>query len=96
MSKTNPETDEEIRGILQESRRRMTYLVDSLREHPDIQPAIVRLQDQDDMLLTFSGLAIENPDTMRLLLQAALAALTNVMAVSATDKEMQWRAAAGN
>lgn len=50
----------------------------------------------DDMLETFSELAVKEPDLMRLLLQASIAALVNVQSVEAVDAEMKRRAVVGN
>ena len=41
----------------------------------------------DDMLETFSKLAVREPDLMRLVLQASVAALVNVQSVEAVDAE---------
>lgn len=50
----------------------------------------------DDMLETFSELAVKEPDLMRLVLQASLAALVNVQSAEAVEGEMKRRAVAGN
>ena len=50
----------------------------------------------DDMLETFSDLAVKEPDLMRLVLQASVAALVNVQSVEAVGAEMKKRAIAGN
>ena len=50
----------------------------------------------DAMLETFSELAVKEPDLMRLVLQASVAALVNVQSVEAVDAEMKRRAVAGN
>ncbi len=50
----------------------------------------------DDMLETFSELALVNPDLSRLLLQASVAALVNVQSVEAVDAEVRRRAVTGN
>ena len=51
---------------------------------------------QDNMLETFSELAVKEPDLMRLVLQACVAALVNVQAVEAVDREVRRRAVVGN
>ncbi len=48
------------------------------------------------MLETFSDLAVKEPDLMRLVLQASVAALVNVQSVEAVGAEMKKRAIAGN
>ena len=58
-----------------------------------MQNAIRRLMLPDDMLETFSELAVKEPDLMRLVLQASMAALVNVEAV---DAELKRRAVVGN
>ena len=50
----------------------------------------------DDMLGTFGELAVKEPDLMRLVLQACVAALVNVQSVEAVDAEMKRRAVMGN
>ena len=56
-----------------------------------MQDAIQRLMQTDDMLETFSELAVREPDLMRLVLSASVAALVNVQSVEAVDVEMKWR-----
>ena len=87
---------EELRDLLQASRQTLTSLVESLGNRPDMQNAILRLMRPDDMLETFSELAVEEPDLMRLVLQASVAALVNVQSVEAVDAEMKRRAVNGN
>ncbi len=87
---------EELRDLLQASRQTLTAMVDSLANRPDTQNAIRRLMRPDDMLETFSKLAVKEPDLMRLVLQASVAALVNVQSVEAVDAEMKRRAVMGN
>ena len=63
---------------------------------PDMQNAICRLMRPDDILETFSELAVKEPDLMRLVLQASVAALVNVQSVEAVEGELKRRAVAGN
>ncbi len=86
----------ELREILQASRETITGLIDSLANRPDMQNAVRRLMRPDDMLETFSELAVKEPDLMRLVLQASVAALVNVQSVEAVDVEMKRRAVIGN
>ena len=46
----------------------------------------------DDMLETFSKLAVAEPDLMRVVLQAAVAALVNTQSVMAAETEVKRRA----
>lgn len=46
----------------------------------------------DDMLETFSELAVKEPDLMRLVLQASVAATVNVQSIEAVDAELRRRA----
>ncbi len=71
-------------------------MAESLANQPDMQDAIRRLMRPDDMLETFSELAVKEPDMMRLTLQACVAALVNVQSVEAVDAEMKRRAVKGN
>jgi hypothetical protein len=48
----------------------LTALFDCLATRPDMQNAIRRLMRPDDMLETFSELAVREPDLMRLVLWA--------------------------
>ena len=43
----------------------------------------------DDMLETFSELAVKEPDLMRLVLQASVAALLNMQSVEAVEVEVK-------
>ncbi len=96
MSNLSEKSDEELRELMQSSRQTLTSLVDSLANRPDMQNAIRRLMRPDDMLETFSELAVREPDLMRLVLQASVAALVNVQSVEAVDAEMKRRAVMGN
>ena len=51
----------------------ISFLVERLEARAAMQNAIPRLMLPDDMLETFSELAIKEPDLMRLVLQASLA-----------------------
>lgn len=87
---------EELRELLQASRQTLTSLVESLGNRPDMRNAILRLMRPDDMLETFSELAVKEPDLMRLVLQASVAAMVNVQSVEAVEAEMKRRAVNGN
>ena len=87
---------EELRDLLQASRQTLTSLVESLGNRPDMRNAILRLMHPDDMLETFSELAVREPDLMRLVLQASVAALVNVQSVEAVEAEMKRQAVNGN
>jgi len=50
----------------------------------------------DDMLETFSELAVREPDLRRLVLQACVATLMNVQSLEAVDAELKRRAVTGN
>jgi len=96
MNNLNGKSDAELRELLQASRETITALIDSLSNRPDMQNAIARLMRPDDMLETFSELAVKEPDLMRLVLQASVAALVNVQSVEGADTELKRRAIAGN
>ena len=59
-----------------------------------MQEAVSRLMRPDDMLEAFSEL--KEPDMMRLVLHASLAALVNVQAAESVDAELKRRAVKGN
>ena len=61
-----------------------------------LQNAIRRLMSPDDMLETFSELAVKESDLMRIVLQASVAAPVNVQSVEAVDAEMKRRAVTEN
>ena len=75
-------SDAELRENLQASRQMLTTLIERITDRPDMQNAIRILMRPDDMLETFSELAVKEPDLMRLVLQASVAAL----APSSSDK----------
>ena len=50
----------------------------------------------DEMLETFSELAVKVPDLMRLVLQASVAAIVNVQTGEAVDVELKRRAVKEN
>jgi hypothetical protein len=90
-------SDNELRELLQTSRQTLTALIESLANRPDMQNAIRRLMRPDDMLETFSELAVKRePDLMRLVLQASVAVIVNVQSVEAVEGEMKRRAVKGN
>ena len=60
-----------------------------------MQNVVRRLMRPDDMLETFNGLAVKEPDLMRLVLQASVAALMNVQTVEVADAEMKRQAVKG-
>ena len=68
----------------------------SLANRPDMQNAITRLMEPDNMLETFYELASAEPDLMRLVLQASVAALINVQALESSNAELKQRAIKGN
>ena len=55
-----------------------------------------RLSSADDMLETLSELAVKDSDQMRLVLQAAVAALVNVQSVEAVGAALKRRAVKEN
>ena len=89
-------SDDQLREVLAASRLTITSLIDSLANRPDMQNAIARLMRPDDMLETFSELAVREPDLMRLILQASVAALVNIQAVEGGNAELKRRAIRGN
>ena len=96
MNNLTNKTDDKLREIFQASRQTLTSLVDSLANRPDMQNAVRRLMRPDAMLETFSELTVREPDLMRLVLQASVAALVNVQSVEAMDAELKRRAISGN
>ncbi len=85
-------SDDRLRAMLYRSRQMLSSLSESLSARPDMQNAIRRLMSPDDMLETFSELAVKEPDLMRIVLQASVAALVNVQSVEAFESEIRRRA----
>lgn len=54
------------------------------------------LMRADELLETFSTLAVKDSDLLRLVLQASVAALENIQSVKAVKAAMKRRAAVGN
>ncbi|MCP4784775.1 MAG: hypothetical protein GY903_20030 [Fuerstiella sp.] len=69
-------------------------LVESLEQRQEMQQAIHQLMTPDDIPETFSKLAVMEPNLMRVVLQAAVAALVNRQSVSAVEAELSRRAEA--
>jgi len=93
MNNLTNKPDNELRELLQASRETLSALIDSLANRPDMQEATPILMRPEDILETFSELAVKEPDLMRLVLQASVAALVNVQSV---DAELKLRAVKGN
>ncbi len=96
MNNLTNRSDAELRELLQASRQTITSLSDSLANRPDMQHAIRRLMRPDDMLETFSELAVGEPELMRLVLQASVAALVNTQSAMAVEAELKRRAGPRN
>ena len=61
-------SDDRLRTMLYQSRQMLSSLSESLEARPDMQNAIRRLMRHEDMMETFSELAMREPDLMRLVL----------------------------
>jgi hypothetical protein len=96
MNNLSKMSDNQVREVLAASRQTITSLIESLANRPDMQNAIARLMRPDDMLETFSELAVKEPDLMRLVLQTSVAALVNIQAVEGGDAELKRRAKKNN
>ena len=66
MNNLTNKSDAELRDVFESSSQMLASLVDSFGDRPDMQNAIARLMLPDDMLETFSELAVKEPDMMRL------------------------------
>ena len=66
------------------------------RGRPDMQKAMRILMRPDEMLKTFSELAVKEPDLIAWLYRRVWRALVNVRSVEAVDAELKWRAVKGN
>jgi hypothetical protein len=96
MNNLTNKSDAELREIFEASSQTLASVVHSLCNRPDMQNAIARLMRPDDMLETFSELAVKDPDLMRLTLQASVASLVTAQSKMAADDEIQRRAVKGN
>ena len=89
-------SDDRLRTMLYQSRQMLSSLSESLSARSDMQNAIRRLISPDDMLETFSELAVKEPDLMRVVLQAAVATMANVQTVEAAIAELKRPAPRGD
>jgi hypothetical protein len=96
MNKFSELSDDQLREVLTTSRQMLNSLVTSLNDRSDMQDAIARLMEPDNMLETFYELASAEPDLMRLVLQASVAALLNVQSLDGSNAELKRRAIKGN
>ena len=96
MSDLSELSDDQLRELLTTSRQTLNSLVMNLTNHPDMQNAITRLMEPDDMLDAFYELASAQPDLMRLVLQASVSALLNMQAWDGSNAELKQRAIKGN
>lgn len=96
MNKLSELSDDQLRELLTTSRQMLNSLVTSLNDRSDMQDAIARLMEPDNMLETFYELASAEPDLMRLVLQASVAALLNVQSLDGSNAELKRRAIKGN
>lgn len=62
MSDLSELSDHQLHGLLTTSRQTLNSLVMKLINRPDMQNAIARLMRPDEMLETFSELAVKEPD----------------------------------
>ena len=86
------QSDAELIAIRKASNETLLELTQSLNERGDMQAAIKTLMQSDNMLFTFTQMAVNSPDVMRLVLQAGVASFTNQQAVHAVDAELNQRA----
>jgi hypothetical protein len=91
MNNLTIKSDDELRALLHTSRQTLIMLSESLAGRPDMQEAIRILMRPDHMLETFSELAVREPDLMRLVLQACVAAMVNVQSQEAVEVEIKRR-----
>lgn len=89
-------SDERLAKMLQLCRDTLSALSESLEHRVDMQHAIRQLMTQCDMLEKFTELAVKDPDLMRVVLHASVAALVNSQNVSAIDAELNRRSVTGH
>ncbi len=90
-NKLTNKTDDELRELFQASSQMLASLEHSLGNRSDMHEAIRCLMSPNDMLETFAELAVKEPDLMRIVLQASVAALVTVQSVEAVAAELKRR-----
>ena len=89
-------SDEQLRELASVSRLVLSLLSASLAAWPNMRNAVQRLMSPDDTLETFYELAAKEPDLMRTVLEASVAAFVNAKNLETVDEELKRRTVDGN
>ena len=87
---------ERLRILLLHSREVLTSTVQTVSDRPEIEKAIWRLMEADDIHAAFLELAETDPDIMRMVLQSTVCALFNARSAAAIEAELKRRAVSRN
>ncbi len=87
---------ERLRTLLLHSREVLTSTVEVVTQRPEVEEAVSRLMKSEDIHEAFLQLAATDPDLMRRVLQATVAALVNVQSAAAIEAELRRRVAFRN
>lgn len=93
-------TDDDIRSVStadlmtreQSCRETLENLFEALENRGDMLAMVFELMSVDDMLETFAGFGVQDPDTAQLVLQAAVASLVNGRGLRLVGRELERRA----
>ena len=86
----------DLRGRMQESRKTIQSLSDSLLNNPEMQAVLHLLMESEDMLQATMNFAGRDPKCVRTVLRACVAAMVNTQNVAAFDAELKRRAPINN
>jgi len=81
---------ERLRTLLQHSREVLTSTVEVVTQRPEVEEAVSRLMKSEDIHEAFLQLAATEPDLMRRVLQAAVAALVNNLLTAVRIPELSF------
>lgn len=87
---------ERLRILLLHSREGLTSTVQTVSDQPEIEKAIWRLMEADDIHQAFLELASTDPNLMRMVLQSTVSALFNARSAAAIEAELKRRAVSRN
>ncbi|GEM_PF-2222349 len=87
---------ERLRILLLHSREALTSTVEVVTQKPELEDAVSRLIKSDDIHDAFLQLAATDPELMRRLLKATVAALVNIQSATAIEAELRRRAVVRN
>lgn len=87
---------ERLRILLLHSREVLTSTVQTVSDRPEIEKAIWRLMEADDIHAAFLELVETDPDIIRMVLRSTVCALFNARSAAAIEAELKRRAVSRN